>query len=412
MPGFCPLDAQYLERPSMILGGWIGWVITDFESGRAALNLVPGESKYVSATVHEFDSLGSAVARLVSEHIDGKYVYRGQTQRYRYRVEGIVNQLGQGLGIEGPLHLDLESLLPSFARRLCESGSSPLIDWSSWLPISKLDPAAAAVRAVTASRDERLLSLVANACKDAFSQSALGSLQSVLAGMSMFDDINALVSGQAQDPRLAANIPGSLAKLISLAQHYGYPTCMVDITTSPRVASWFASHQWSGELYAPHGNGVIYRFAPGKLVDLIAGKMFDGRADSAQMTELGVFGHVDLFGLDVDLCPRVRAQAGGSLFGLESVVVSLLAFGFGAVELFTFPHEKTSGSESTLEVADIRPEDDALVKIFDDDHREANSILSWSELEPLLKRAGVDRNQLSIYENHWTHYMARVIAAM
>lgn len=172
--GFCPFDAQYLEQPSIMLAGWIGFLIMHFENGRAVLNLVPGETDYVSASVHEFDSLGSATARLVSEHIDGKYVYRGQTQRYRYRAEGNVDSLTRGLGVEAPLCFELESLLPTFARRLCNSEFTPLIDWSRWLPISKLDHAAAAIRAIIVSGNEQLLNLAAEACKDAFDQSALG----------------------------------------------------------------------------------------------------------------------------------------------------------------------------------------------------------------------------------------------
>lgn len=119
----------------------------------------------------------------------------------------------------------------------------------------------------------------------------------------MLDDIKAVISGQEQNTMLRANVPGSLSKLISLAQHYEYPTCMADITSSAPVAAWFASHQWSGELHAPDGNGVIYRFEPGKLIDLVANRLFEGRADPAQTTELGIFGHVNLHGLDGDLCP-------------------------------------------------------------------------------------------------------------
>jgi hypothetical protein len=58
------------------------------------------------------------------------------------------------------------------------------------------------------------------------------------------------------------NIPASLASLISLAQHYEWPSSMVDVTSSPVIATWFATHDWAtGEPSASQSSrAVIYRF--------------------------------------------------------------------------------------------------------------------------------------------------------
>ena len=360
MPGFCPFDSWYLENPSYRLAGWIAFLITKWEAGQATLNLIPGgKSVYVTAKVHKFDSLRSAVKQLKLEHDDKKYVYRGQTQRYRHRVEGNVKKLAAIPGIRGPLQFEIESLLPSFARQLFKptaSGTTPLVDWDNWLPIYKLDHAAAAIRAVIASNNQRLLKLAAAACRDTFRQYLVAGK---ISNIGVLGDSGAVMAGQSPNPSLRANVSSPFAKLIALAQHYDYPSCMVDITRSVQVASWFASHLWSsGNVYQSEGNGVIYRFEPRKLVDLIDNGLIGEDVNRSRATALGVFGHVDLYRLNSHFCPRVQGQEGGALFGLESAVVNLLAFGFGSIELFTFPHAQTTGSESGLVVKDIRPESD------------------------------------------------------
>lgn len=51
-----------------------------------------------------------------------------------------------------------------------------------------------------------------------------------------------------------------------LAQHYGLPTHMLDVTSNFDVASFFATCAWNGRQYAPvtdnKGHGVIYRLTP------------------------------------------------------------------------------------------------------------------------------------------------------
>lgn len=49
--------------------------------------------------------------------------------------------------------------------------------------------------------------------------------------------------------------------LVAIAQHYGFKTECLDMSESPAVAGFFATHEWQGNRYSPlyKGVGVIYR---------------------------------------------------------------------------------------------------------------------------------------------------------
>ncbi|MCO6457336.1 MAG: FRG domain-containing protein [Pirellulaceae bacterium] len=413
MPGFSPFDSLYLESPGPQIAGWFAFLITQFENGQPTLDFVPGRSAYVGASLHGLESVQAAVDRLEAEHVGGRHVYRGQAARHECQVEGHVRALAEGLSIDAPLLLKLESLLPSFARQLCSPDFPPTVDWSLWLPIGNLDQVGNGLRALWASGDDRLMDWAARACRDMYFRGIMRSLHASLSGVSMLSDLEAVLGGRAQSIHLSISIPQSLAELIALAQHYEFPSCMVDITTRPRVACWFATHRWaSGELVTGPGEGVVYRIDTTRLVSLIKEKLLDGRTQSAALADSGVFGHVDLAGLPTEICERVRAQSGGSIFGLDSAVLCAMAFGFGAVDVFTFPHRTTLGSETGLSMPDIRPDDDRMTEVFGEEHRDHRDVLAWSELEPMLARAGVNDAQMAICHAHWMRDMQRIVSAM
>jgi len=58
------------------------------------------------------------------------------------------------------------------------------------------------------------------------------------------------IASNKTPPHLGApgtNVLKSVLNLISWAQHYEFGSVMADISASPAVAAWFASHRWSGE---------------------------------------------------------------------------------------------------------------------------------------------------------------------
>jgi hypothetical protein len=168
--------------------------------------------------------------------------------------------------------------------------------------------------------------------------------------------------------------PNSLLRLISVAQHYELGSVMVDMTSEVDVAVWFATHRFaSGEVArADHdGRGVIYRFDAEVIKQFIPPAVNIGAQTRGAFpfgslaAPAGLIGMTDIADLDNAYGKRPRAQAGGSILGLENSMVYLQKDPRGALEVFTFPLATVTGRETLLDKETLCPLDDPSAKILD-----------------------------------------------
>ena len=385
MSGFSPLDRAFLENPSHRLGGFIASLILDFEDGRPQLDLRPGFRPYLFGVTEP--ALGSPLPdasdvfrRLEAEHQNG-FWYRGQARRYSVAHVGHIarlqeerppepRDLADRAAVEAfsmacrdgvPISFWCESLLPTCYRPMVRNN---IIDWQSSCA-GRLDSIAGLVRQIAASEQGALRGAVAAACSDL---------------VDAMDGHHGIADSEAT--RLL-NIPSTLGALISLAQHYEWPSSMVDVTSSPAIATWFATHDWmTGERRADtSSSAVIYRFRqPGTLLPQAQSHLDELAAEILSRT--GTYGFVDLGSLPIDAA-RPRQQRGGAVFGLESLLLNLVLG--TVVDVFIFLQRDAALPPTVPQSREyLAPNDDPLCSVLLPRQETPRTPLTDNEISTLL----------------------------
>lgn len=387
MPGFPPLDDVYYNNPSVRVGGWIGFWLSEFKSNR--FNLIPGKSRLGSGSVQHFGSLQELSSVLSHQHHDSHY-YRGQTGRYETFYRGRIPNLAQVIPWAQEIEIAFESMIPSLFRPLFNANSNSPPDWQSYRYPSLLDQIAPAIRAIIKSRHEAIRNLLAEFIREELRLLALRDLASLRGwNLKLPPEVYASMT----------NVPKRLLKIISLSQHYEYQSVMVDLTSSVDVAVWFSSHNWSGQLMNSSDKlGVIYRFDQ-SIVNAMLEKELQEQGTAAHLVrKAGLFGLIDISAMETDFGLRPQRQAGASLLGLENSITFMLLDAYkaaGAIDVFTFPLRSADGKETKLSKERLCPADDPVLAVFDESGRDLNQPILDEELSGFLEdeafpRADID----------------------
>ncbi len=155
--------------------------------------------------------------------------------------------------------------------------------------------------------------------------------------------------------------------LWSLAQHYELSTALLDVTYSPSVAVWFATHEWDERRLPPReGSGVVYRFDVLALEGLL--RIFS-QIEELQAADLGMPASPrvapflqDLRSIPGTFAARPTGQQGGSLYGLDSLWLLESLSASGALEMFEFPHG-ADDEASGVARATIMPHEDPFLDV-------------------------------------------------
>jgi hypothetical protein len=140
--------------------------------------------------------------------------------------------------------------------------------------------------------------------------------------------------------------------VLSIAQHVGIPTENIDLSHSPEVAWWFATHSWEG-LYQT-GEGIIYRLDQDPLETAIGKLNRQEKRKRAELIEIGDGPHR----VPNSLTPRPAAQAGLTLAGGEVGEVLLELIAVDGITAFVFQRDHAA---HPLSIAAIKPVEDPLV---------------------------------------------------
>lgn len=385
MAGFPPIDQLYYENPSLRLGGWIAFVLKRLGRGQATLDIVPGRTGYTRIRCHHFPSLSELSQFLRQDH-NSTYYYRGQTSRYAVTYRGTIARLAEAFPDLSPLGITFESLLPSLFRQELTADDP---DWGTYVYPTPLDTIPSAVRAIAHTDYEPLRVLLSD---------FLLELR-LLAVNNLLIRLGADPRGGLPDRAPLTNVCQKLGQIISLAQHYEFTSSMIDITKDPDAAVWFASHTWSGHtLKLDNTDGVIYRFRnDNDEINLALNKelMAETPAQLA-IFSAGLLGLTDISTLSDDFGLRPSRQSGGSLMGLENSIVFQTLDVYDAYEVFTFPLESVSGTETDLSKADLCPENDPVTTIFTRGYADKRHPLTPEELSSLARAVGLSAHDCGI----------------
>ena len=364
MPGLPIIDELYFAHPSIRLGGWIAFHMK--RRGVPYMNFVAGQDELVETPVIHRDSLGDALAEIEAEDktkTKGHYYYRGQAGRRELQCSCEIPRLGEAFPDLSRPTFKFESFVPSSFRSYISrppAGTVQAIRWPAWKPQSPLAGVGIVARALMESHNDALSFFVRKYLLD------VAQFPEIIMARTLAMRRMALTN--PPPPHLLApgtNVLKSLLTLISWAQHYEFGSIMVDISSSPRVAAWFASHRWSGEVARDdQGQGVIYRFNYVKIRQFLE-KELDRETPAAPLIRaLGFLGLTDISDLPVTGGKRPSAQCGGSFLGLENIIVAYLFSVYGGLTIYTFPLRSVSGLETAYTKNDLCPADDAALSIF------------------------------------------------
>lgn len=376
MSGFPKADIAFYENIGPIVGGLLAFQVEEklnpkLPTGQTAdLNFSP--------PVTDFNSLESALACLKAEHNEN-YVYRGQIKARKCSYTGRIPGLCQVFPHLGLVQFSFDGLIPSAFRSIT---SSTPANWNGVkLSATKpLDFLSSAARAFLSSSRKELREIAISFFRD----------------LEIFRIIK--VSGQtgariSQTSPLfypGTNILSSHLQFIAIAQHYEHSSSMIDVTKSPEIAAWFASHRWSNgnPTNNAEGNGSIYRFNISTLKKAFDDRFLWGENVSPSLQSSGSFGVVDISTIDSQYAARPFAQQGASIFGLENSAVHVIMSYCKALEVFTFPHSSVSGRETGFSRSDLCPVDDPARDILKTSQHSDEKI-DDQELTKLLMSAGM-----------------------
>lgn len=384
MGGFPPIDELYYENPSLRLGGLLAFALTRFEHGKPRFNLVPGESPYAGAHYRRFSSLEELVSYLRESQDSRRHYYRGQTKRRRITYLGAIEKLAEAFPELSPLAITFESLVPSLFRSAIVGETA---DWKRYVYPSPLDAIVSAMRAIADCELEELRRLLAEFLMD---------LRLVAVSNSLIR-LNTDPRRGLPETLPLTNISMKLANLVSLSQHYEFGSCMIDITSDPDVAAWFASHSWSGETATFQSqDGVVYRFHADTINKAFHKELMVETPAQLAIFSTGLLGLVDIGHLPEAFGMRPRRQAGGSIMGLENSVALYILDVYKAMEVFTFPLGSVTGKETRLTKEELAPPGDPVASVFKPQYRQDISPLTADELARLARRLGLSSDHAGV----------------
>ena len=150
--------------------------------------------------------------------------------------------------------------------------------------------------------------------------------------------------------------------LLSIGQHYGLRTHLMDWSADLAVAFWFATHQWGTGNYVQGGDAVIYR------VKLDALQQAEQHANNAlSLTNPSqMFRHVDISGTPPVLAPRASAQKGFSVCGLESPQLLQAMIASKCISVHVFPRGVAPSSANLLTKTQLVPPFDQMANLFEE----------------------------------------------
>jgi hypothetical protein len=394
--------------------------------GHRDFPLPPGNA-LLSFPLQVFDSLRELRTHLSNTH-DPKYWYRGQNRQHIAVYEGQVDALarldpktanhnpalsymdpnrlalgilqtvmakanprtglGKGLVALDPpdeVRLAFDSVISSFFR---SAATTIPANWTDAInhDLPALDYVPGVARAIMgAPRRHPMKKFLLNFLEDVWRPAMLAAVRR-MGGLHVQDP-------EAQARALPySNVQQSELNLISLAQHYEYGSVMVDVSRSIDVALWFAAFRWKDDSLIGDSSddyGVIYRFDAEAIKQLVKTNFAHDKDNRSLVPHLGLFGMVDISGIDEQIARRPQAQQGGSLLGFENAVMHLLLAGGQHVEAFAFPHRSVDGSETPFRKRHLCPPDDPALAIFRPEEAN-NEPIRPGELDRFLRDEGFD----------------------
>jgi len=393
MLGFPPVDAAYYENPSALIAGGMAIAIDQFDGIKVwrpshRLPLHPDYNHLSRIHVHKFPSLDAALQQLRREHT-GRFWYRGQTGRHNAVYQGRIARLSEAFSNIEQVEILFESLVPSLYRSLAASVHA---DWASYRFPTKVDQISPTIRAIAKSSHEPLRRLLAGYFRE------LVEHPEFLAREIFARSNVARVPLPPECCATGTNVSLKLFQLISISQHYEYPSSMIDATRDVDVAGWFASHRWNGELAAGDNSawGVIYRFDCEKIDKCLKKELDTELNKNAGLILTGLLGFADISSLGEEFGNRPKAQRGGSILGFENSVVYLLLDAYSAMEIFTFPRGSLNGRETPIQRSDLCPSDDPVLDVFKPEFASNTTPLTDDELETFLTSEEFTPNDIGI----------------
>jgi len=387
MSGFPITDEAFFDRPSIRIVGILQALLTRKLGGPWVHQLPDTLNLAFEAT--SFHSLVELKQYLIDNHQEGVW-YRGQTRRRFVHYSGNVYQ-ARPFG----LHVVIEGLIPEFYRSITQS--SP----AAWQGAARrnappLAQSPTAVRAIMQSPDPTIRAMLSQFLREARKVQLAREIGKKVRIIGIEQFLPPVVPG--------TNLPRSQLDFISLTQHYGFGSTMLDVTKSPDVAVWFASHNWDGTSVGSHpdNHGIIYRFNAPRIQDVVQQELLaEGKNDMPTLRNFGLFGLADISVMPPAVAARPSAQSGGSLFGLENAFLHLLLWISNqegvTVEALTFPHRDTDVHATTLTKPDLCPVDDPALSVFTPaftDDKSPASIRS-TEIETYLRECAFDEEELA-----------------
>jgi hypothetical protein len=291
----------------------------------------------------ELRSLREVIDLLTHQHIDGKYLYRGQVKRYPAFKRVFFN--GAAYLVEQLLPSDLRFVaghhsLAGPSKEEITAGRKKSRDTRDRFQTYLLDTPHALsnhpfVASLRQSRDQWMSEgIMRNPIVRYFSGKSPLSRDEVL-------DITKDLRNPNRKHLGLDLLEQQFARTAwSLAQHYVISTALVDLTSDIQVAAWFATHFWGSD-DRPTGEGVIYRFEVAK-IHAVLEEITVLMRNNAVAQGIGIPPPLFLESvchIPVDFALRPSRQAGFSVFGFDQINLLKLLEETGAFEVFRFPHE-------------------------------------------------------------------------
>lgn len=206
------------------------------------------------------------------------------------------------------------------------------------------------------------------------------------------------------------NIPDNLLKLISIAQHYEYPTAMVDLSSSLDVGTWFATNSWTDGKPLKTGTGIIYRFDREAILKSIRNELSSPfLLNIRKMEASAIFGIADIKHLDPEFGLRPQRLHGASIFGLENTLIYLLlhysfstksdgndqiSFEKSGFSAHTFPISLNIQDNIRLLKTDLAPECDPAIDVFSTAHLVNNSSIDKNEIRSFMLEENASNQEI------------------
>lgn len=155
-------------------------------------------------------------------------------------------------------------------------------------------------------------------------------------------------------------------RLWSLAQHYGVPTAIVDVTSAPGVAAWFATHHWCPPPdVADIGTGVVYRFDAERLEESFNTYERNNFFEFLLEKRLPPFRPflTDISDIPEATALRPSRQCGASIAGLDQPTILKHAEDTGAIECFLFQHDGVGFQTQTWSRDLLMPKSDPFAEL-------------------------------------------------